>query len=558
MSRLAASPAGRSAQRRWVEALPGDGTGDLPAPATAEGKDPLAPQRSPRSMALGLEKRLLLLLILPLLLLALVSGWLDYRSANTAALRQDAQLLQLAPLLADSIVVPDHPGSDVVMLMAPPVDEFIKDRHGYAVWSVSSLGGGVLLGEPWLEAQIPPTRQPEFHNRAQDGVTYRVVAQRLDTPAGEMVIQLADGSDPRQHWRSAVLARVLLPNLILLIATALAMHFAVRRGLRPLLELRDAVERRSPRDLSAIDEQASPDEVRPLVRSLNRLFRLVNAQTESQRRFIADAAHQLRTPLAGLQAQVEAWSEVASHADGRHSGEPQAGTKNLVTAVDCDAVVRSAASPRLATPPSAGAPDGVHLRRAELHGLRDATRRTSQLAHQLLTLSRADSHSLYGQATSWVDLRGLCGAMIELHIDAATARRIDLGLDVAQSLFVQGHEWLLREMLGNLVQNAIKYTPEGGTVTIRCATSSESGGRFAALLEVEDDGPGIERAERARVLERFYRVPGSVGEGTGLGLAIAEEIARLHHSRLELRPGDFGLGLRISVLLPAWQDEPHL
>ena len=503
-------------------------------------------------MALGLEKRLLVLLILPLLLLALVSGWLDYRTADTAALRQDAQLLQLVPLLADSIIVPDHPGSDVVMLMAPPVDEFIKDRHGYAAWSVSTLGGGVLLGAPWLEAQIPATRQPEFHSREHDGITYRIVAQRLDTPVGEMVIQLADGSDPRQHWRSALLLRVFLPNLVLLAITALAMHFAVRQGLRPLLELRDAVERRSPRDLSAIDETASPDEVRPLVQSLNRLFDLVNAQSESQRRFIADAAHQLRTPLAGLQAQVEAWSEAASRRTA------PAAPVSLSTPPASQSAVR--VGPLPASDSSfdesvrgAEGSGAVTLQSAELRGLRDATRRTSQLAHQLLTLSRADAHALHGQAATWVDLQALCGTMIELHIDAAAVRRLDLGLET-RALFVQGHEWLLREMLGNLVHNAVKYTPVGGTVTIRCAPARDDSERFAALLEVEDDGPGIDRAERSRVLQRFYRVPGSVGEGTGLGLSIAEEIARLHHSRLELRPGAFGRGLRASVLLRSWQD----
>lgn len=509
-----------------------DRTADHETPA--EAAESAASIRARRSMALGLEKRLLVLLILPLLLLALVSGWIDYRTADTAALRQDTQLLQLVPLLADSIIVPDQPGADVVMLMAPPVDEFIKDRQGDAAWSVSTLGGGVLLGSQWLEAQIPTTRQPEFHSREHDGVTYRIVAQRLDTPAGEMVIQLADGSDPRQHWRTALLLRVFLPNLVLLAATALAMHFAVRQGLRPLIELRSAVERRSPRDLSAIDERASPDEVRPLVESLNRLFELVNAQSESQRRFVADAAHQLRTPLAGLQAQVEAWSEAAHRA-------------SVATLGAAAPAGKAGAAPE---------PDGsICLRASELQSLRDATRRTSQLAHQLLTLSRADAHALHAQATAWLDLKELCSEMIERHFDAAAARGIDLGLE-AEALFVQGHRWLLHELLGNLVQNAIKYTPDHGRVTLRCAPTRDETGRFAALLEVEDDGPGIPRAERERVLQRFYRVPGSSGEGTGLGLAIAEEIARVHHSRLELRPGEFGRGLRVSVMLRAWQDGP--
>jgi two-component system, OmpR family, sensor histidine kinase TctE len=144
-----------------------------------------------------------------------------------------------------------------------------------------------------------------------------------------------------------------------------------------------------------------------------------------------------------------------------------------------------------------------------------------------------------------VDLRELCEAMLEAHLDAATAKHIDLGLD-AQAAQVMGHEWLLRELLGNLVDNAVKYTPEGGTVTIRCGPYESGGGAF---LEVEDDGPGVALAERQHVLERFYRVRGTQGEGNGLGLAIADEIARVHHSHLHLQPGAGGRGLRVSLVL---------
>jgi two-component system, OmpR family, sensor histidine kinase TctE len=292
---------------------------------------------------------------------------------------------------------------------------------------------------------------------------------------------------------------------LLLAGAAFAVRWAVERALKPLLELREAVERRSPRDLSAIDARASPEEVRPLVNSLNRLFGLVNAQAESQRRFIADAAHQLRTPLAGLQAQVEAWAQAAN---------------------------------------AASSADGtVRLRTEQVNKLRGATRRTSQLANQLLALSRADARTLQAQPMQRVDLKELCEAMIEAHLDAATAKRIDLGLD-ADPAQVMGHEWLLRELLGNLVDNAVKYTLEGGTVTIRSGLREGS-----AFLEVEDDGPGVAPAERAPVLERFYRTRGTQGEGNGLGLAIADEIARLHHSHLELQAGAGGRGLRVTLLL---------
>jgi two-component system sensor histidine kinase TctE len=282
-------------------------------------------------------------------------------------------------------------------------------------------------------------------------------------------------------------------------------RWAVQRALRPLLSLKEAVERRSPRDLSVIDEGASPEEVRPLVDSLNRLFVLVNAQAESQRRFVADAAHQLRTPLAGLQAQVEAWAQEAS-------ARPAHGT----LALPADQIVK----------------------------LRNATRRTSQLANQLLALSRADARGMHSQPEQSVDLKALCEDSLQVHLDAATARGIDLGLD-AQAVRVMGHEWLLRELLSNLVDNAVKYSHEGGSVTIRCGRRGNE-----AFLEVEDDGPGVAAAERPRILERFYRVQGTQGEGNGLGLAIAEEIARVHHSHLQLQPGAGGRGLKVTLPLP--------
>ncbi|GAC1544050.1 MAG: hypothetical protein NVS2B4_22220 [Ramlibacter sp.] len=142
-----------------------------------------------------------------------------------------------------------------------------------------------------------------------------------------------------------------------------------------------------------------------------------------------------------------------------------------------------------------------------------------------------------------MELKTLCEDMLEVHLDAASARQIDLGLD-ARPVLVPGHEWLLRELLSNIVDNAVKYTPVGGTVTIRCGRLGRK-----ALLEVEDDGPGVPAAERQRVLDRFHRVQGTSGEGNGLGLAIAHEIARGHHSQLELRPGAYGRGLRVSVFL---------
>ncbi len=454
----------------------------------------------------GLRRRLLVMLIAPLVLLALLNAWFDYRSADNVALQQDQRLLAMVPLLADSIIGEGLRKTDPpILLLAPALEQFLNNPPDMGSFAVADPDGKVLRGQAWLGGLPPATAEPEFHSEENGGVTWRIVRQRQQTVLGEVVVALADGSDPRQQWARSILFKVLLPNLVLVTAAAFAVRWAVERALKPLLDLREAVERRSPRDLSSIDERASPEEVRPLVISLNRLFGLVNAQAESQRRFITDAAHQLRTPLAGLQAQVEAWAQAAN-----------------------------AASPGDGT---------VRLRTEQVNKLRSATRRTSQLANQLLALSRADSRTIQSQPVQRVDLKELCEAILETHLNASTAKHIDLGLD-AQRVQVMGHEWLLRELLGNLVDNAVKYTPDGGTVTIRCGRRREG-----SFLEVEDDGPGVAPTERQRVLERFYRVQGTQGEGNGLGLAIADEIARVHRSQLELQPGAMGRGLKVSLLL---------
>ncbi len=453
----------------------------------------------PAAMKSGLQRRLLLLLLAPMGVLAVLGAYFDYRTAGNVALQQDQQLLRLIPLLADSVVGPGtEQGTPPILLLAPAIEEFVKGRANAGGFRVSDAAGNFVAGEAWIPVVLPPTFDAEFHSVEDRGISYRIVVQRAKTAAGELILQLADGADPRQQWVRSMLLTVLLPNLVLVIAAGFAFNWAVTRALRPLIELKEAVERRSPRDLSAIDPLATPAEVQPLVTALNRLFDLVNDQAEGQRRFVADAAHQLRTPLAGLQAQVEAWAQAA-----RASGKEGAVT------LSADKVLR----------------------------LRSATRRTSQLANQLLALSRADASVTSAQPMQRVDLRELCESVLPTQLDAAMKKGIDLGLET-QPAQVTGHEWLLRELLSNLVDNAIKYTPTGGTVTIRCGPCSplddQGVQQSGAYLEVEDDGPGIAPHERSLAVQRFYRVKGTQEEGNGLGLAIADEIARLHHSQLEL------------------------
>lgn len=460
------------------------------------------------AVATGLRRRLLLMLMAPLLVLALVNAWLDYRSGDNGSARQDQHLLALMPLLADALIGPGNtPEAPPVMLLAPELEQFLSSPN--AAFAVFDPDGKLLRGEAWLESFPPTTSEPEFHSEQSRGINWRILRQRQQTVLGEVVVVLADGTDPRQQWARSILLRVLVPNLLLLMAAAISVRWAVERALGPLLALREAVERRSPGDLSPIDEAASPEEVRPIVSSLNRLFALVNAQAEGQRRFIADAAHQLRTPLAALQAQVEAWAQAAQASHGGQAGQPP-----LVLGVE------------------------------PLAKLQGATRRTTQLANQLLALSRADARAMESQPMEAVDLKPLCEDMLERFLDAAASKQIDIGLDTREAV-VQGHAWLLRELLANLVDNAVKYTPAHGTVTIRC------GLRHARpYIEVEDDGPGIPEAERQRAVERFHRGTWTGVEGSGLGLSIADEIARLHNAQLELGTGEYGRGLRVTLALP--------
>lgn len=479
-------------------------------------------------MRSGLQRRLLVLLLVPLLLLAALNTWFDFRLADSAALEKDKQLRSLVPLLADSIVGPGANGLAPSILTAPPLEAFLNERGSTAAWAVLNLDGNVLVGDTWLNSPLPATREPEFYSEEYGGVIYRIVSQRVYSSAGEMVVRLADGSDTRQQWLRQLLLKVILPNIVMVLVAYLALNWAIRVALGPLIDLKAAVESRSPKDLSAIDPEKSPDEVRPLVHAINRVFGLVNAQTESQARFIADAAHQLRTPLAGLQAQVEAWAQTVNRGG-------QADWRDRAVGAD--------------DRPKSGGATHITLRAEQVIKLRDAARRTSQLANQLLTLSRADARSAYTQPMQRVDLPQLCEVMLEVHLEAASRKHIDLGLELAPA-HVSGYEWLLRELLSNLLDNALKYTPTHGRVTVRCGTTLGAvDAAKNAYLEVEDDGPGIPELERPLVVERFYRIQGMKEEGNGLGLAIAHEIALLHHGQLLFDTGASGRGLRVRLEL---------
>jgi two-component system, OmpR family, sensor histidine kinase TctE len=508
--------------------------------------------------SVGIERRLWLLLLAPMLLIVLTGGWLDYRAAGGVAAQQDRQLLRLAPLLADSVM--PAPGTGLAntapspqMLLAPLLAEFLQREDALASFAVADMLGNLVAGEPWLIFSVPATQDAEFHSEEHNGVIFRVMAQRVNTPAGEYVIYLADGSDARQRWLGNLLLRVVAPNALLMIAAAVVLRIGVRLALQPLLQLTRQIEARQPGDLSPIDERHIPQEVRPLVSALNHLLARMDEQADHQRRFVADAAHQLRTPLAALQAQVEAWTQVVLQAPAAHR------PAHLSALTPVPAPV-PALHQRLAHPVASDTahpdlteqhPGALTLTAAQLLRFREATRRTTLLANQLLTLSRADAVSVNPADVQRIDLQDLCENVLESRLDDAIAAGIDLGLEV-EHVHIAGHAWLLRELLANLVDNALRYAPPSGThVTLRCGWLAD----HAPFMEIEDNGPGIAADHRERALHRFYRCPGTVREGSGLGLAIAAEIALRHRSHVELLDGANGRGLRVRMRFAAPLDE---
>jgi two-component system sensor histidine kinase TctE len=375
------------------------------------------------------------------------------------------------------------------------------DRMYFAV----RHGTILISGTADLPAPPQPPRPgaPVLYDTAVRGTPVRAAAIAVASPAGETMIVVAETLKKREAMARQALLASTLPEVLVALFAVLVVWFGVRRGLAPLELLRAEIGARSHRDLRPVDESHAPAEVRPLVGELNDLLARLRATLDAQGRFIADAAHQLRTPLAALQAQLEAARRETGRAE----------------------------------------------REAALERLDAATRRTARLASQLLTLARVEP-SGETMAEESTDLAAVAGTHVDEWLQRADARRIDLGFDLAPA-HVRGHPALLGELATNLIENALAYTAANGTVTVRTGE-----GAGTAFLEVEDDGPGIPPAERARVFERFYRIQGSPPGGSGLGLAIVREIAQRHGAVVDIDGGAGGRGTRVRARFPIDANAP--
>lgn len=426
----------------------------------------------------------MLALIVPLCLVFAVGVFFDYRLARQTA---DSAFDQS---LADAVLdIASHihaNGEEIGIALSAEAEAMLRNNPSDKVfYAIRDLQGRLLAGD----RELPPVKidtldQPQFFDIEVRGLLARAAGHRTSTSNGDITITVAETVTKRNRASRRIMTAMILPNFGVILATLLAVYFGVRRGLSPLEEIERQIAARSPRDLREIDTGSAPGEIRPMLTRLNELFDLLREASAAQQRFLADAAHQLRTPLAGLQTQIE-----LATAEGRFQS-------------DQDRLAR----------------------------IEDAAGRIGHLIDQLLLYARAEPSTAVAQTFEPVALHELAEQSASAFLDRAIAKQIDLGFDISPAI-VQGIPWMLREALGNLIDNAINYTPSGGMVTVR---SGMREGR--AFLEVEDNGPGIPVDQVGLVFQRFYRITGSNGKGCGLGLAIVREIADLHGAEVLLLP----------------------
>jgi two-component system, OmpR family, sensor histidine kinase TctE len=313
-----------------------------------------------------------------------------------------------------------------------------------------------------------------------------------------VLIQVGERVTLRTESARQLLLRIVLPQALLILLAMFAVWYGVGRGLAPLSQLQREIEHRSHRDLSPLPESTVPREVQPLIHAMNGLLGRLGASIAAQQRFITDAAHQLRTPIAGLKTQTELALRQT------HETEAKAAFKQL----------------------------------------HSATEQMTRLINQLLSLARAEPDAGRAGVTEPINLGELAREATSDWVPRALARNIDLGFEgQSGAARVEGDPFLLRELLNNLLDNAVRYTQPGGHITVRVSTPDSR-----IIVSVEDDGPGVPEAERERVFERFYRVLGSGAEGCGLGLAIVREIAQRHRADVTLSAGNDGAGTLVRIV----------
>ncbi len=436
----------------------------------------------------SLRARLLWLLFAVISLGAGLQGLMAYRTTLAEADEIfDYHMQQMALSLSAGLpmALPERRGGPGI---TPPSDDFVVQ-----VWTAS----GVQVFQSAGQAALPQRAVLGFSEVPARRSTYRVFSVQTQ----DQVIQVAQDMAVRRQMARTLALRTVAPTALMAPILMLIVWWVVSRSLQPVSRVRRQLALRQADDLTPVSETGLPDEIRPLVHELNLLLRRVQQAFDAQKNFVADAAHELRSPLAALKLQVQGLQRAS------------------------DEATRERAVGRLAA--------GID--------------RATQLVGQLLVLARQQTTDASGaSSTRTVSLAALARQAVGDASPGAQARQIDLGLGHCDEATLQGDPDALAMLLRNLLDNAIKYTPPGGTVDL------EIHARDGALhLGVDDSGPGIAEADRERVLDRFYRIPGNEATGSGLGLSIVKSVADRHHARLTLGHSARLGGLRVEVSFPA-------
>ncbi|MYM25699.1 sensor histidine kinase [Duganella sp. FT135W] len=460
----------------------------------------------------SLRGQLLRWLLGPLLILVALNTFSVYRNALDAAdTAYDRSLLASTRALAERVSVVE--GKVVADVPYVALDSFETDTLGRIYYKVTDITGETVSGYgdlPPVPANVPRSEAypalVRFYHANYNGQPVRIAALLQpvydDSMRGIALIQVGETLEARRVLSNKILFDTLLWQALLLAAVALLVWFAVRLVLQPLMRLKIAVETRGPNDASDVDPTLVHKEVRPLVAALNSSRSRMHMLINSQRRFIADASHQLRTPLTVLKTQAE----LALRECDKASNDPDALRE----------IVRSMAN---------------------------TTDSTVNLANRLLTLARIEHRA--EDSTTPVSLRETARQVGLEQAIAAVNKNIDLSLEADQEGIVQGQALLLHEMLANLVDNALRYTPQGGAVILRVIEDANG-----TTLEIEDSGPGIAATERERVFAPFYRATATMEinpAGHGLGLAIVRDIATLHNAAITLEDASTSNGLKVRI-----------
>jgi two-component system sensor histidine kinase QseC len=371
---------------------------------------------------------------------------------------------------------------------APLLHKYAR-RVAFQIWE----NGRELRLHSANAPQQPLSKQERgFSDNVIDGTRWRVFSTWDET--GEFLIQVAERTEARDVLAGDLAGNLLKPLGFSLPLLAILLWIAVMRGLRPLEQLTREVKLRKPDNLTALQASSAPLEVLPLIEQLNRLFERIEVSMEKERRFTADAAHELRTPVAAIRAQAQVAQGATDNAERKRALD------NAI--LGCD--------------------------------------RASHLIDQMLTLARVDT--LDNQLGEQCRLNDLAVEVIAALAPEVHGKRVQLELLDGDEATVRGNTGLLRVLLRNLLDNAIKHTAQGTTVQVNIARSPET-----ACLSVSDNGPGIPEAEREKVVERFYRPLGTQASGSGLGLSIVKRIAELHDASLQMEQADNRQGLRVTV-----------